>query len=129
MNGCATLRRKPDLGTTENPIIIPCCKKDIKITYLGVSGFLIERGDFEVMTAPFFSNPPVTRLPIGIEPNTDLIDAGLHDIPLAHVKAILVGHAHCDHLMDVPPMSLKRSKRRVGGSQGSTAAEPCEISF
>jgi len=113
LNGCGTLRYKPDSGTTEDPIIIPCCRKDIKITYLGASGFLIERGDFAVLTAPFFSNPLITSLPIGIEPNTDLIDAGLHDIPLAHVKAILVGHAHYDHLLDVPNVA-KRIKAQGG---------------
>jgi L-ascorbate metabolism protein UlaG (beta-lactamase superfamily) len=96
------LKYQPVAGPAQNPIKIPCCKKDITITYLGASGFLIERRDFAVLTAPFFSNPHLLNLYTPIYPNTKRIDNGLGDTSLANVKAILIGHAHYDHLMDVP---------------------------
>ncbi len=60
------------------------------------------------MTAPFFSNPGLFRVGAGrISPDADRIDAAIDKIlatgeRLDDVQAILVGHAHYDHLMDVP---------------------------
>jgi L-ascorbate metabolism protein UlaG (beta-lactamase superfamily) len=73
----------------------------LEITYLGTAGMLLRRGGDAIMTAPFFSNPNMLRvgfLPIG--PDPERIEAGLADVDVADVKAILVGHAHYDHLMD-----------------------------
>lgn len=104
--GCATpiakLKNSVANGKAKDPIKISCCQKDIQITYLGTSGFLIERGDFAVLTAPFFSNPKITSILGPIYPKKEEIDRGLENTSLINVKAILVGHAHYDHLMDVP---------------------------
>lgn len=71
------------------------------LEYLGVGGWLLRMGDAAILTAPFFSNPGVLDVAFGrIEPDTALIDEFLP--PVADVEAILVGHAHYDHLMDVP---------------------------
>jgi len=77
--------------------------KKLNIQYLGVGGYLFQYGEDSIMTAPSFTNPSLINvtLPLPIEPNTDLVDKLLP----AHVKQaefILVGHAHYDHLMDVP---------------------------
>ena len=108
LSGCATpiarLKNSVASGKAEDSIKIPCCKEDIEITYLGASGFLIERDgdDFAVLTAPFFSNPKITSILGPIYPNKKEIDRGLENTSLDNVKVILVGHAHYDHLMDVP---------------------------
>ena len=73
----------------------------VEITYLGTAGMLLRRGGDAIMTAPFFSNPNMFRvglLPIG--PDRNRIEAGLAGVDVTDVKAILVGHAHYDHLMD-----------------------------
>ena len=80
----------------------------LEIRYLGSGGHLIRRGSTAIMTAPFFSNPGLFRVGVGrISPDSDRIDAAVEKIienggRLDDVQAILVGHAHYDHLMDVP---------------------------
>ena len=80
----------------------------LEIRYLGSGGHLIRRGSSAIMTAPFFSNPGVFRVGVGrISPDPARIDAAVEKIlaeggRLDDVQAILVGHAHYDHLMDVP---------------------------
>lgn len=100
-----------DRGTVE----VPCCevgKAPVELTYLGVGGWLIRRGDASLLTAPFFSNPHL--LEVGLErihPDPDRIAAHLPDV--ADVSAILVGHGHYDHLMDVPWILEHRAPRAV----------------
>lgn len=80
----------------------------LEIRYLGSGGHLIRRGSSAIMTAPFFSNPGLFRVGAGrISPDSARIDAAVDKIiedggRLDDVQAILVGHAHYDHLMDVP---------------------------
>ncbi len=60
------------------------------------------------MTAPFFSNPNLFQVATSrISPDSARIDSAVEKIieeggRLDDVQAILVGHAHYDHLMDVP---------------------------
>ena len=72
----------------------------MELTYLGAGGFLIRHQGRAIMTAPFFSNPGLLRSVLGspISPDTARIQALLP--PVDDVEAILVGHAHFDHLMD-----------------------------
>lgn len=73
----------------------------VEITYLGTAGMLLRRGDDAIMTAPFFSNPNMFRVGLlPISPDCKRIEAGLARVNVTDVKAILVGHAHYDHLMD-----------------------------
>jgi L-ascorbate metabolism protein UlaG (beta-lactamase superfamily) len=83
----------------------------VTFTYLGVGGFIIRAGDESLMTAPSFSHPslPAIATPTWpIHSDSAAVDRALHRFlgaelePLAHVRAILVGHSHYDHLMDVP---------------------------
>jgi hypothetical protein len=80
----------------------------LEIRYLGSGGQLIRRGSTAILAAPFFSNPGLLRVGAGrISPDSARIDAAVEKIienggRLDDVKAILVGHAHYDHLMDVP---------------------------
>jgi Beta-lactamase superfamily domain len=72
----------------------------VELTYLGVGGFIIRHGGHAIMTAPFYSNPGLVRSLLGfpIEPEPARIAQFLP--PVDDVEAILVGHAHYDHLMD-----------------------------
>ncbi|SGY92605.1 Putative uncharacterized protein [Moritella viscosa] len=77
--------------------------KKLDIQYLGVGGYLFQYGDDSIMTAPSFTNPGLVNvsLPLPIETDTDLVDK-LLPIEAKQAEFILVGHAHYDHLMDVP---------------------------
>ena len=90
----------------------------IAVTYLGVSGLLIEHERHVLLTAPFFSNPsfnevrPRVRRALRstprIMPDTQIIEKLLpHTADRA--RAILVGHGHYDHLMDVPYIATHRA--------------------
>jgi hypothetical protein len=77
----------------------------VQVRFLGVGGFLVRLGHEAFMTAPMYSNPFGTKLlpPEQPIPPDDCRIARFHH-PTVHpeeIKAILVGHAHYDHLMDV----------------------------
>lgn len=82
------------------------CADSVEVTYLGVGGWLIRRGPDAVMTAPFFSTPRLSAVGFGrpIGPDTARIDERMGAlVPEATgIRAVLVGHSHYDHLMDVP---------------------------
>jgi hypothetical protein len=90
----------------------------ISVTYLGVSGLLIEHRGHVLLTAPFFSNPSLamvmprlTRLLRStprISADTLAIDKMLPR-SADRATAILVGHGHYDHLMDIPYIAAKRA--------------------
>ena len=75
--------------------------RGIKITYLGTGGFLIERDQSAILTAPFFSNNSLGRVGVwNLDVKEDAISRYVPN--LKNVQAILVGHAHYDHLLDIP---------------------------
>lgn len=94
----------------------------ISVTYLGTSGILLEHGDHALLTAPFFSNPNLAgRWPNGfqwlqggprIAPDTAIIER-LLPRSADRSLAILVGHGHYDHLLDVPYIATHRSTSAV----------------
>jgi len=100
--GCATSVGSLPLGMA--PAEGWCCTRSedvVTVEYLGVGGWLLRMGDAAILTAPFFSNPGLVDVGVGrIEADTAAIDAFLPSV--ADVDAILVGHAHYDHLMDIP---------------------------
>jgi hypothetical protein len=83
------------------PVLLAGCgplPDELELRFLGVGGFTLRYGDDAVMTAPMFTNPDVFNE--AIASRTDLVDRYLGDV--RDVRAILSGHAHYDHLMDVP---------------------------
>ncbi len=97
-------------------------KHDAVIHYLGVGGLLIDYGNSRIYTAPFYSDPSILRaLPlIPMKADTTCIDQSFpnHLTDASHENtAVVVGHSHYDHLMDLPPLLNKQlSKTQVYGS-------------
>ena len=111
------------------PAVIGCTTEacpandQVSVTYLGVSGFLIEARGHALLTAPLFTNPGLDsvtptrfrffrgRAP-ALVPNRRLIERLL---PPAADKAsmLLVGHGHYDHLLDVPYVARARARNAV----------------
>jgi hypothetical protein len=94
----------------------------VQVRYLGVAGFFIRLGHDVVLTAPLYSNPDLlSEAGLPLYPQDGLIER-LHFKKLNHaedvteVRAILVGHAHYDHLMDVPYVWRHSPNARVIGS-------------
>ena len=91
----------------------------VRLIYLGTGGWIFERGSDQVLTAPLFSNPGLIRTGLlPIQSNLDIVDKFMSRYDVSEARVILVGHAHYDHLMDVPRVALKHAPRaRILGSK------------
>lgn len=98
---------------------------------MGVAGYLVvpyRDTTRLVLTPPLFTNPTVWwmtfgDLLFGTHPDTARISRRLAAMPaanearLANVQAVLVGHGHYDHLMDLPPLAPRMPRAVVYGSE------------
>ena len=92
---------------------------ELRLTYLGSGGWIMEhRGDM-ILTAPLFTNPSLVRTGLAyIEADTLEIDRQMSRYDITRALAIVTGHAHYDHLMDVPRVATKFAPdARVVGSR------------
>ncbi len=92
----------------------PCgggCGDSVEVTYLGVGGWLFRHGNDAILTAPFFSTPRLSTVGLArrLRPDTARIDERVRALlpDTAGIRAVLVGHSHYDHLMDVPYVARK----------------------
>lgn len=91
---------------------------ELSIQYLGVGGHLMRYKGAALMTAPSFTNPHFLRVGplMPISSDTETVDRYMP--PADDVSMILVGHAHYDHLMDVPHVMNTQAKNAdVYGSE------------
>lgn len=88
----------------------------VRVKFLGVGGFAIRRGDDAILTAPLYSNPSLGEvLGARLTSKANRIEQFHPAVP--NVKAILVGHAHYDHLMDVPQVWEKTPQATIYGNR------------
>lgn len=107
------------------------CRDSLDIVAMGVSGFLFVpwRDSTQlVMTPPSYTNPTLWwtvfgNWLFGSKPNEARIARRVRDLPaigpdrLARVRAVLVGHVHYDHLMDLPVLARALPNATVYGSR------------
>ncbi|MGD2068737.1 MAG: hypothetical protein PVI57_08705, partial [Gemmatimonadota bacterium] len=104
--GCTLLPRYrvPESAFARDTVEVPCCVRGdraLELTYLGVGGWILRMGGDAVLTAPLFSNPGLLEAGFRpVEARPEAIDRRLPDV--SDVAAVLAGHGHYDHLMDVP---------------------------
>jgi hypothetical protein len=91
----------PDVGVA---IDAPVPVAPLEIDGLGVQGFVLRWNQDAVMTAPLFTRQSAldVTLNMPIASDTAAIDQNLAGEPLDEVRAIVSGHAHYDHFLDVP---------------------------
>ena len=92
---------------------------ELRLVYLGSGGWIMEhRGDV-VVAGPFFSNPGFLRTGLwSIASDEAEVDRHMSRYDVSSARAILVGHAHYDHLMDVPRVATKHAPdARIVGSR------------
>lgn len=71
---------------------------EIRFRWLGVAGVELTCRGRTLVTDPFFTRPPFWRLWLG----RVMPDAALAQRHVPQADAVLVSHAHYDHVMDVP---------------------------
>jgi len=77
--------------------------EEVFVRYLGAGGLYLEWRGTPILLGPFFSNPSFPRALLGrLATDRVRIDGGLKGMDLADVRAIFAGHAHYDHLADIP---------------------------
>lgn len=91
----------------------------LRAVYLGSGGWILEHGDDMVLTGPLFTNPGlVTTGLLPIRSDTAIVDRYMGRYDVSEALAILVGHAHYDHLMDVPRVAARHAPTaRIVGSR------------
>ncbi|UCH09405.1 MAG: hypothetical protein JSU61_09210 [Fidelibacterota bacterium] len=113
-------RIEPNPGQAPSTVDISD-QEAIHIQYLGTSGFLIYRDGHGLLTSPLYSNPSIFKVGFGrIAPDTIMIDRLYPNMACVKIEAILVGHAHYDHLLDVPYVALRHTPEAVIYGSAST---------
>ena len=101
-------------GVSGRVDVAPAGADAVQMTYLGVGGWIFQRGRDQVVAAPLFTNPSFLRTGLaGIRSDTAAVDRNLATYDVSGAAAILVGHAHYDHLLDVPRVALTHAPRAV----------------
>jgi len=101
---------EPDAAVTPTPDAPAVVDTSpLEIQALGVSGFVLRRGNDSVLTAPLFTRQSAigVALNLPLDPDTAAIDAGMASIAMNDIRAVVSGHAHYDHFMDVPHILTK----------------------
>ena len=93
----------------------PVAIAPLHVTSLGVQGFALSYGDDVVLTAPMFTRQSafLVGLNAPLDIDTAAVDAGLAGVPLDDLRAVISGHAHYDHLLDVPYILTKAPNAAV----------------
>jgi L-ascorbate metabolism protein UlaG (beta-lactamase superfamily) len=105
----------------------PLALPGLEIEWLGTAGFRLTAGGTTVLIDPYVSRPGVRDVALArpLRASTALID---RHVPRA--DAVLVGHTHFDHALDVPTIARRdgstvygsRSLHHLMGLHGLTAA-------
>jgi L-ascorbate metabolism protein UlaG (beta-lactamase superfamily) len=88
----------------------------IRVTYLGVNGFQFETAGHAILVDPYFTRVGLwaSALNQRIESNSNRVSEGLEHVR-SRVDALLVTHAHFDHLLDVPEIMRRTRSQLISG--------------
>jgi L-ascorbate metabolism protein UlaG (beta-lactamase superfamily) len=88
----------------------------IRITYLGVNGYQLEAKGHVLLVDPYFSRISAAQFLFAphLRPNETRVADGLRRMR-PRADALLVTHAHVDHLFDAPPIVRHTGARLIAG--------------
>jgi L-ascorbate metabolism protein UlaG (beta-lactamase superfamily) len=100
----------------------------VRVTYLGTNGYQLEANGHAIWIDPYFSRVGICPVAFNarIQPVRARLEsarAKLHPRP----EAILVTHAHFDHLLDVPPLLRGNRARLIAGPSAAFLVEACGV--
>lgn len=106
----------PDATTGgAEPDAAPSVKAPLEIESLGVQGFALTYRGETVLTAPMFTRQSTFEIGLGLPlpSDTAAVQQGLSHVQMTSVKAIVSGHAHYDHFLDVPAVMAMAPNART----------------
>lgn len=116
LSGCASKITIPEHD--QDPVAYQSSKEPLKIQYLGVGGERFQYGDEVILTGPMFSNPSFVMAGPFIPLSSDHKAVDKYMPESSTASMMLVGHAHYDHLIDVPYIMEKHApKAHLYGSK------------
>jgi L-ascorbate metabolism protein UlaG (beta-lactamase superfamily) len=108
--------RPEDLAWTTGALGRPGGKDDVRVRWLGTAGFAIEHAGHVLLLDPYVTRASLAScVALPLRPNVEAI---ARHVPRA--DAIVLGHTHFDHALDVPEIAL-RTGARVFGSRSAAA--------
>ncbi len=101
----------------------------IRVTYLGVNGFQFENGGHALLVDPYFTRIGLWAAALNerIESNPNRVTEGLRYVR-PDIDAILVTHAHFDHLLDGPEIMRRTHAQLLAGPTAIRLVESFGIS-
>jgi len=101
----------------------------IRVTYLGVNGYQFETDGHALLVDPYFTRVGFWSAALNqqIESDPDRVTEGLKHVR-SHVDAVLITHAHFDHLLDAPEIMRRTHARLIAGPTAIRLAESLGIS-
>ena len=101
----------------------------IRVTYLGVNGFQYETGGHALLVDPYFTRVSLLAGALNqrIASNSNQVGNGLRHLQL-RADAVLVTHAHFDHLLDAPEIMRRTRARLVAGPTAVQLVESFGVS-
>ncbi len=118
------LKKYPSFVVADGKARITPTPHGIRITYLGVNGYQLETDNHVLLVDPYFTRAGLWSVAFSqpIQSQRPQVDEGL-----AHLRkstdAILVTHAHFDHLLDVPDLMRRTGTRLISGPTAIKLAE------
>jgi L-ascorbate metabolism protein UlaG (beta-lactamase superfamily) len=100
----------------------------VRVTYLGVNGYQLEANGRALLVDPYFTRTGLTAVALQqpIEPNEARIAFGLQYLQ-PRPDAVLVTHAHFDHLLDVAEIMRRTNARLIAGKTAANFTTSCGI--
>ncbi len=125
----AGLQKYSSLVVADESPTAPTPRDSIRVTYLGVNGFQFENGKHVLLVDPYFTRVGLWPAALNqrIESNPQRVSEGLKHVG-PHVDAILVTHAHFDHLLDAPAIAKRTGAQILSGPTAIRLAESVGIS-
>jgi L-ascorbate metabolism protein UlaG (beta-lactamase superfamily) len=87
---------------------------EVRTVFAGVSTVLVTDGSSAVLVDGYFSRPSVRRLFTRVLPDQARITAGLERLGVRKLDAVLVAHAHVDHVLDAPVVAHRTGAALAG---------------